>query len=253
MGKFDDKSVLICYAGGGIGMAAAELFEKEGATVIVHDDSEEKLENVPGEKFIGDLRNKEEADKLIEFAVEKGGGKLDVIVNNEDFVVERAKLEDITTDQFREMCNLNLKTIWNTLAAMYPKMKAQKGNLNIVNVGHIDGAAGHTRLIDYSSVKAGLFGLTKTVAKEWSRFQTVRCNAVNYGYVKFKDPYVNQGPRGKRGIKDFSGPLNPLANYAKFKPQDIAEIILFLASDASKAINAEVVNASGGMYTVSGE
>lgn len=252
MGKFDDKSVLICYAGGGIGMAAAEIFEKEGATLIVQDDSEEKLENVPGEKFIGDLRNKEDADKLIEFAVEKGGGKVDVIVNNEDFVIERNKLEDIPTEQLREMCDLNLRTIWNTMAAMYPKMKAQKGNLSIVNVGHIDGAAGHTRFIDYSSVKAALFGMTKTIAKEWSRFKTVRCNAVNYGYVKFKDPYADQGP-GKRGTKDFSGPLNPIAANAKFKPHDIAEVIVFLASDASKVINAEIINASGGMYTVSGE
>lgn len=250
MGKFDGKCVLICYAGGGIGKAAAELFDKEGATVIVQDINEEKLATVPGEKFIGDLRKKEEADKLIELAVSKGG-KIDVIVNNEDFVAERTKLEDLTTEQFIECVDMNLRPIWNTMAAFYPKMKAQGGNVSIINIGHLDGAGGHSRFIDYSSVKAGLFGMTKTIAKEWSRFGTVRCNLINYGYVKFKGDYADQGP-GKRGIKDFAGAMNPF-DKASFVPQDVANIIAFLASDESKAINAEAINASGGMYTVSGE
>ncbi|MHA1270070.1 MAG: SDR family NAD(P)-dependent oxidoreductase [Candidatus Helarchaeota archaeon] len=252
MGKFDGKCVVICYAGGGIGKAAAEMFVKEGATVIIQDESQEKLDAVGvGEKFVGDLRNKEDADKLIDFAIEKGGGKIDVLVNNEDYFPGTNKLINLTTEQFMETCDRNLKTIWHTLAALYPKMKAQGGKINIINVGNIAGAGGHSKLIDYSSVKAGLYGLTKTVAKEWSRFGTVRCNAVNYGLVKFSEDYPAQGP-GKKGIKDFGGALNPFQK-ASFKPQDIANIILFLASDDSKAINASIVNATGGMYTISGE
>ena len=172
-------------------------------------------------------------------------------MNNEDFFKGTAKIEDLTPEQFIELCDLNLKTIWHTLAAFYPKMKAQGGNVNIVNVGHVAGAAGHSKLIDYSSVKAGLYGMTKTIAKEWARFGTVRCNAVNYGPVKFSDDYPSQGP-GKKGLKDLTGPMNPFGK-AKFNPKDIAKIILFLASDDSKAINAEVINASGGFYTISGE
>ncbi|MHA1310677.1 MAG: SDR family NAD(P)-dependent oxidoreductase [Candidatus Helarchaeota archaeon] len=252
MGKFDGKCVVICYAGGGIGKAAAELFANEGATVIVHDDSQEKLDIVGvGEKFVGDLRNKEDADKLISFALEKGGGKIDVLVNNEDYFPGTKKLIDLTTEQFFETCDRNLKTIWHTLAALYPHMKAQGGNISIINVGNIAGAGGHSKLIDYSATKAGLYGLTKTVAKEWARFGTARCNAVNYGLVKFSDEYPSQGP-GKKGVKDFGGALNPFQK-AKFEPTDIANIILFLASDESKAINASIINATGGMYTIGGD
>ncbi|MHA1232020.1 MAG: SDR family NAD(P)-dependent oxidoreductase [Candidatus Helarchaeota archaeon] len=252
MGKFDGKCVVICYAGGGIGKAAAELFAKEGATVIVHDDSQEKLDVIGvGEKFVGDLLKKEDADKLIEFAIEKGNGKIDVLVNNEDYFPGTAKITDLTTERFIETCDRNLKTIWHTLAALYPKMKAQGGNISIINIGNIAGAGGHSKLVDYSSVKAGLYGLTKTVAKEWARFGTVRCNTVNYGLVKFSEDYPAQGP-GKKGVKDFAGAMNPFQK-AVFKPQDIANIILFLASDESKAINATIINATGGMYTISGE
>ena len=252
MGKLDGKCVVICYAGGGIGKAAAELFTKEGAAVIVHDDSKEKLDIVGvGKQFVGDLRKKEDADKLIDFAINNGTGKIDVIVNNEDFAMNLSKIKDLTTEQFKETCDLNLRTIWNTMAATYPKMKAQGGNLNVICLSHIAGASGHSKLVDYASVKAGTFGIVKTIAKEWARFETVRSNGLYYANIKFSEDYPEQGP-GKKGIKDYKGPTNPFQKVIN-NPMDIAKVILFLASDDSNALNGEMINATGGWNTVSGE
>ncbi|MHC1592275.1 MAG: SDR family NAD(P)-dependent oxidoreductase [Candidatus Helarchaeales archaeon] len=245
MGKLDGKVAIIAYAGGGIGKAIAEAFTAEGAKVIVHDDDAAKLEGVPGQQVIGDLRNKEDADKLIEAA----GGKIDILVNNEDYVIG-GKIEDLTTEQFIESCDYNLKTIWHTLAALYPKMKAQNGNVSIINIGAIAGAAGVPKYCDYSAVKSGLYGLTKTVAKEWSRFESTRINTILVGNVKFPEGYNSQGI-GKKTNKALSL-NNPFAKVV-FKPQDIANIAVFLASEDSKALNGEMINAGGGIYTISGE
>ena len=250
MGKFDGKTVVIAYAGGGIGKAIAEAFAAEGATLIIHDADDAKLAGYPGEKIIGDLRNKEDADKLIQFALQKGGNKIDVLVNNEDFVPEPKKITDLTTEQFIETIDLNLKTIWHTLAAIYPTVKAQT-KINIVNIGSVAGAAGTSRFIDYSSVKSGLYGMTKTIAKEWSRFGGVRSNLVNLGQIKFPEGYEHQGLT-KKGFKELIGPTNPIQK-ADSNPKDVANIVLFLASDDSKSINAATIDAFGGIYTISGE
>ena len=245
MGKLDGKTALIAYAGGGIGKAIAEAFVAEGAKVIVQDDDAAKLEGVPGEQIIADLRKKEDADKFVAAA----GGKVDILVNNEDHVVG-GKIGKLTTEQFIESCDYNLKTIWHTLAAIYPGMKAAGGNISIINIGSIAGAAGIDKFVDYSAVKSGLFGLTKTVAKEWQRFKGVRSNTILVGNVKFPEGYAKQG-LGKKVGKALSM-NNPFASVVS-KPKDVANIAVFLASDDSSAINAEMINAAGGLYTVSGE
>lgn len=249
MGKLDGKVALIAYAGGGIGKATAELFSKEGAKVFVQDDDKAKLEGIPGEKIIGNLINKEDADKMIQTVIEKGGGKIDILVNNEDFVGEKKKIVDLETEEFKHIVDMNLKTIWHTIVAIYPNVKAQQG-LKIINVGNSAGAAGIPKLVAYSSVKAGLYGFTKTMAKEWARFPGVRVNQVNAGFVKFGDEYAAQGG-GKIATKALSL-NNPFANVSS-TPQDIANVILFLASDESSTINAATIDAFGGIYTVSGE
>jgi NAD(P)-dependent dehydrogenase (short-subunit alcohol dehydrogenase family) len=250
MGKLDGKVAIIAYAGGGIGKATAELFAKEGAKVIVQDDDAAKLEGVPGEKFIGDLRKQEDADKLIQFAKEKGGGKIDILFNNQDFAENKTKLTELTSEEFKNVVDMNLKTIWHTLAAVYPLMKEQNA-IKVINLGDVAGAAGAPKLIAYSSVKAGLYGLTKTVAKEWQRFPGVRVNMINAGMIKFpKEGYASQG-EGKTAAKALS--LNNPFAAATATPQDIANVALFLASSESDAINAATIDAFGGVYTVSGE
>ncbi|MFX1450164.1 MAG: SDR family NAD(P)-dependent oxidoreductase [Promethearchaeota archaeon] len=250
MGKFDGKTVVIAYAGGGVGKAIAEAFAKEGATIIVHDADDAKLAGYPGEKIIGDLRKQEDADKLIQSALQKGGNKIDVLVNNEDFIPEPTKIDSLTTEQFMETVDLNLKTIWHTLAALYPTVKAQS-KINIINIGSVAGAAGVSAYIDYSAVKSGLYGMTKTIAKEWSRFGGVRANLINLGQMKFPEGYEAQG-LGKKGFKELLGPTNPIQK-ATSTLQEVANIVLFLASDDSNAINAAIIDAFGGIYTISGE
>ncbi len=250
MGKLDGKVAIITYAGGGIGKATAEKFVEEGATVITHDADEAKLEGVPGEHFVGDLRNKDDADKLIAFAKEKGGGKIDILFNNQDFAEEKKKITDLTSEEFKNIMDMNLKTIWLTLAAIYPVVKEQEA-IKVISIGDVAGAAGAAKLIAYSSVKAGLYGLTKTVAREWSRFPGVRANMINAGAVKFGEGYANQG-EGRTAAKTVGGFNNPFDKVTA-TPQEIANVALFLASSDSNAINGATIDAFGGLYTVSGE
>jgi len=251
MGKLDGKVAIITYAGGGIGKAVAEKFQAEGATIIAQDADEAKLEGIPGEHFVGDLTLKDDADKLIEFAKEKGGGKIDILFTNQDFAEEKKKLTDLTSEEFKNIIDLDLKTIWQTLAAIYPVAKEQEA-LRVIFLGNSAGAAGAPKLVAYSSVKAGLYGLTKTVAKEWSRFPGVRVNMVNAGAIEFGEGYPSQG-EGKTVAKTMPAfSFNNPFNNATATPQDIANVALFLVSDESNAINAATIDAHGGIYTVSG-
>ena len=107
MGKLDGKVALICYAGGGIGKATAELLKNEGAKLFVQDDAAEKLEGIPGEAIVADLRKKEDADKMIQTVLEKGGGKLDILVNNQDYVGAKKKITDLTMEDFVDVLDMN--------------------------------------------------------------------------------------------------------------------------------------------------
>ncbi|TFG04536.1 MAG: SDR family oxidoreductase [Promethearchaeota archaeon] len=249
MGKLDGKVALIAYAGGGIGKAIAEALVKEGAKLFVQDDDAAKLAGIPGEAIVADLRKQDDADKMVQQVLEKAGKKLDILVNNQDYVGEKKKITDLTTEEFVDVLDMNLKTIWHTMAAIYPTVKDQEG-IRIINIGNIAGAAGTPKQVAYSSAKAGLFGLTKTMAKEWQRFAGVRVNSVNAGNVKFKGDYAKQGD-GKSAAKALSL-NNPFGNVTS-EPEEIANIVLFLASDEAGAINAELINAAGGLYTISGE
>lgn len=197
---FENQVVVITGAGRGIGAAAAKLFAREGASVVVNDLDEALAQSVADEieaaggtalAVAGDVTVGDFPDRLLRAAVERFG-KLNVLVNNAGFTWD-GMLHKMSDEQWRAVLEVHATAPFRLIRAATPylrdpgKAEAEAGqpfseNRCIVNVSSTSGLHGKTGQINYATAKMGVVGLTKTVAKEWGPFG-VRCNAVAFGFI----------------------------------------------------------------------
>ncbi|SHE72170.1 3-oxoacyl-[acyl-carrier-protein] reductase [Clostridium fallax] len=238
------KTAIVTGAARGIGKAIALKLAKEGANIVLNyrstspEDVIKEIESL-GVKVLsiqGDVSLEEDANKLIEEAV-KTFGSLDILVNNagitRDGLIMRMKSKD-----FDDVININLKGAFNTTRAISSIMMKQRKGV-IINISSVVGVAGNAGQSNYAASKAGLIGLTKSVAKELGG-RGIRCNAVAPGFIvtdmtnvlgdKVRESIINGVPLKKLGETD-----------------DIAAAVAFLASDDAKYITGQVLNVDGGM------
>lgn len=240
------KVALVTGASRGIGRAIALTLAKEGAKVVVNyagnveaaNEVKKTIEDAGGEAVVigADVSKSDEAEKIVNETVEKFGG-IDILVNNagitRDGLLARMKDED-----FDAVINTNLKGVfYTTRAAAKIMMKARKGR--IVNMASVVGITGNAGQANYSAAKAGVIGFTKTVAKELAG-RGVTVNAIAPGFIetdmtavvpeKAKDAMLQNIPVKRAG-----------------KPEDVANAVLFLASDMASYITGQVLNVDGGM------
>ena len=259
MGKLDGKVAVITGSGRGIGKAMATLFVQEGASVIINDiDATAVAETVKeieakGGKVAGcvaDITKGEDAAKLMDTAAEKFG-KLDILVNNAGLTRD-ALINKMTDAQWDICVNISLRGTLNCIRAASKHMMKEGHNGKIVNVSSVAGLMGNIGQINYSSAKAGIIGLTKTVAKEWQRFG-INCNAVAYGMVLTRltgEKETGDEVDGEKvGIpKKVRDAMLVQAGGATMTPDDAAKPVLFLASDDARFITGQTINVSAGMY-----
>ena len=238
------KTAIVTGAARGIGKAIALKLAKEGANIVLNyrstspEDVIKEIESL-GVKVLsiqGDVSLEEDANKLIEEAV-KTFGSLDILVNNagitRDGLIMRMKSKD-----FDDVININLKGAFNTTRAISSIMMKQRKGV-IINISSVVGVAGNAGQSNYAASKAGLIGLTKSVAKELGG-RGIRCNAVAPGFIvtdmtnvlgdKVRESIINGVPLKKLGETD-----------------DIAAAVAFLASDDAQYITGQVLNVDGGM------
>lgn len=239
-----NKTCLITGSSRGIGAGCALLFARNGYNVVVNYTSREpqdlvaQLEEMGASYLVvkGDVSKPEDAQHLVDAAVETFGS-LDVLVNNagitKDNLMLRMKAED-----FSQVLDVNLLGTFNmTKAASAVMMKKRQGS--IINISSVVGLRGNAGQVNYAASKAGIIGLTKSVAKELAK-RCITCNAIAPGFIETEMTDVLSDKVKERILQDI--PMGTLG-----KTQDIAQLALFLASEGSRYITGQIIAVDGGM------
>ena len=243
----ENKKVMITGGSRGIGRAMAIAMAQAGADVaVIYNGNKEAADKVCEEiramgrqaaAFKCDVGNFEEAGKTVQ-AVNKELGGLDVLVNNAG-ITKDGLIFTLKEDDFDRVIETNLKGAFNTIKhAAKIMMKNRKGT--IINITSVSGMMGNPGQANYAAAKAGMIGLTKTVAKELAA-RGITCNAIAPGFVatEMTDKLSDE-------VKDSIDSVVPLKRMAQ--PEDIANAAVFLASDKASYITGEVLKVDDGLY-----
>src|SRR5512132_216966 len=271
MGVLDDKVAIVTGSARGIGKATAELLSEHGAKVVVNDldgdAAQETADAIAGETavYAGDLTAEGSPEALIQTAID-AWGRLDIIVNNAGYTLD-APIHKLSDDWFQKMLDIHIVAPFRIIRAAAPhlrepaKAERERGEevfRKIVNVSSTSGMMGNAGQANYSAGKAGIVGLTKTLAKEWGQFK-VNCNAVAFGFIETRltaskdESNVAQigGEAVQLGIPDqlrgMASMLIPLGRPGT--PQEAAGGVFFLCSPWSNYVHGQVLNVTGGQFT----
>jgi len=242
--RLENKVVIITGAGSGIGKETALLFAKEGAKVVVADVNEKAGEETVvdikknGEGFFVklDVSNREQSKQMVKTTLEKYG-RIDVLINNAG-IVQDAFVSKMTEEQWDKVININLKGVFNCTQAVVEIMMNQ-GKGVIINTSSIVGLNGNVGQVNYAATKAGLIGMTKTLAKELGK-KGIRVNAVAPGFIA--TPMTSNVPDKILEMMKEKTPLRRLG-----EAKDVAYAYLYLASDEANFVNGAVLCVDGGL------
>jgi len=238
---FENKVVLITGASGGMGKAIAKKFAEAGAKVALNDiaQAEESLKTITqelgGRYFLADVSKFEEVEKMVQ-DIQKEFGRLDILVNNAGITQDRT-LAKMTKEEWQRVIDIDLTGVFNCSKAALPLIIANQGK--IVNISSLVGQRGNFGQVNYAAAKAGIIGFTKALTKEVGRFG-VTVNAVAPGFIETRLT-ENLPPELKETIKKFT----PLGRFGK--PEEVASLVVFLASEEADFITGAVINIDGGL------
>ena len=244
----EGKTAVITGASRGIGRAIALKFASEGADVafsdIRYDEQAESLEKEiaalgqKGKGYASDASSFEDSQKFID-EVLKEFGKVDILVNNAGITRDNLMLR-MSEQDWDLVLTINLKSAFNLTKAVQRSMLKQRFG-SIINMSSVVGVSGNAGQANYSASKAGLIGFTKSIAQEFGS-RGIRCNAIAPGFIEtemtaklpddVRAEWINQIPLKRGG-----------------KPEDVANVATFLASDLSSYVSGQVVQVCGGMNT----
>jgi 3-oxoacyl-[acyl-carrier protein] reductase len=270
MGLLDGKAAIVTGSARGIGRATAQLFVAEGAKVLINDIDGDVAEQAAGEiegetaVFAGDLTEPGVPDELVGKGVDVFG-QVDIVVNNAGYTWDGV-IHRMTDEQFQAMLDIHTIVPFRVARALAPHWReAAKQELGegrevfrkIVNVTSISGTMGNAGQVNYSSAKAGVVGLTKTLAKEWGQFK-INVNAVAFGFIETRltqskekgEEIEVHGEKVGLGIPEqtraMAAMIIPLGRAAQ--PEEAAKPVLFLASELSNYVHGQVLNVTGGQF-----
>ncbi|MCD6353067.1 MAG: 3-oxoacyl-[acyl-carrier-protein] reductase [Proteobacteria bacterium] len=241
-----EKVAIVTGGAQGIGQAIGFLLAKNGADIVIADINGDQAQQTAREiessgrrslAIQADISKFSEAEKVGK-AVMDAFGRIDILVNNAGITRDNFFLK-MKEEEWDSVISVNLKSVFNCSKAVIRYMSKQRSG-RIINIASVVGQTGNIGQANYSASKAGIIGFTKTMAREFgSRGITV--NAVAPGFIdtvmtrslpeKAKEGFLKNIPLGRLGT-----------------PEEIAEAVLFLATDASRYITGQEINVNGGLY-----
>jgi 3-oxoacyl-[acyl-carrier protein] reductase len=273
-GNLDGKVAIVTGAGRGIGLAIVLKLAREGARVVANELDATAAEEMVAEvkaaggqvvPLVGDITSNGFGERAVAMAVETFGG-LDIVVNNAGFTWD-AVIQKMTDEQWDKIIDVHLSAPFRILRAAQPHFKersrdeAARGlrvNRKVVNISSLSGLGGNAGQANYASAKAGIVGLTKTLAREWGRYN-VNVNAVAYGVIATRLSAVAAGTGASinvggqdvkigvsREILEAAEKGIPLGRVGT--PEEAAGPVYFFCAPESDYVSGEVLVCAGG-YT----
>jgi 3-oxoacyl-[acyl-carrier protein] reductase len=270
VGVLDGKAAIVTGSARGIGRATAELLAEQGARVLINDldgdVAEQAASKISGDTavFGGDLTQPGIPDQLVQKAVDEFG-RLDIVVNNAGYTWDGVA-HKMTDEQFQAMLEIHTVVPFRIIRAAAPHLRdpakkereeGQEVFRKIVNVSSVSGTMGNAGQVNYSAAKAGVVGLTKTLAKEWGQFK-VNVNAVAFGFVETRltaskeegGKIEMEGREIQLGIPEqmraMASMMIPLGRPAS--PEEAAGPVFFLCSPWANYVHGQVLNVTGGQF-----
>ncbi|PYP85291.1 MAG: 3-oxoacyl-ACP reductase [Blastocatellia bacterium AA13] len=267
------KAAIITGSGRGIGRAIAGLFADHGASVVINDIDQDVAETAAREigdtggraiVCAGSVTDVEFPDRLVKTCAEKFGG-VDIIVNNAGYTWDSV-VQNMSDEQWYAMIDVHLTAPFRIIRAAAPYMRevakheiaeGLRVHRKIINISSTSGVAGNAGQINYAAGKMGIVGVTKTMAKEWGRFN-INVNAVAYGFIETRltqakenqEKIVREGKEVELGIPDamrkMAANIIPLGRAGT--AEEAAGPVLFLASHLSDYVTGALVLVTGGSY-----
>jgi 3-oxoacyl-[acyl-carrier protein] reductase len=270
VGVLDGKAAIVTGSARGIGRATAELLAEQGARVLINDldgdVAEQAASEISGETavFGGDLTQPGVPDQLVQKAVDEFG-QLDIVVNNAGYTWDGVA-HKMTDEQFQAMLDIHTIVPFRICRAAAPhlrepaKQEREEGRevfRKIVNVSSISGTMGNAGQVNYSAAKAGVVGVTKTLAKEWGGFK-INVNAVAFGFIETRltaskeegGKIEIEGKEIDLGIpeqmRQLASAIIPLGRPAS--PEEAAGPVFFLCSPWANYVHGQILHVTGGQF-----
>ena len=238
-----NKNIIVTGASGGIGNSIVETLVDSGANILASGTKVEKLEKLKSKfnnihilKF--DISHSDKIESFIEDATNLLGGSLDCIVNNAGVTQDNLGIR-MSTEEWNKVIDINLTSTFLMSKFSIKKMLKNKSG-KIINITSIVGHTGNLGQANYTASKAGIVAMSKSLAIEYAK-KNININCISPGFIKtamtdkidekFKDLIISKIPSARLG-----------------EPKDIANAVLFLASNQSDYINGETLHVNGGMY-----
>ena len=243
MNDLKNKNIIVTGATGGIGNSIIKKMYEKGANILASGTNTEKLDEIK-KKFNNirilnfDISQHEKIESFIDDASLKLGGSLDCIINNAGITKDNLAIR-MNFEEWKKVIDINLNSTFLMCKFAIKKMlKNKKGK--IINITSVVGHTGNLGQSNYTASKAGIVAMSKSLAIEYAK-KNININCISPGFIKtamtnkidekFKDIIISKIPSARLG-----------------EPEDIANAVLFLASDQSNYINGETLHVNGGMY-----
>ena len=243
MMNLENKKIIITGATGGIGNSIVKRLSDAGAKILATGTRIEKLEELKSKfnnidilKF--DISKGEEIEEFIENATKQLGGGLDCLINNAGITQDNLAIR-MNIDEWKKVIDVNLTSTFLLSKFAVKKMLKNKYG-KIINIASVVGHTGNLGQVNYTASKAGIVAMSKSLAIEYAK-KNININCISPGFIKtemtdkieekFKEAIISKIPSSRLG-----------------EPEDVANAVLFLASDQSNYINGETIHVNGGMY-----